>query len=133
MITFEFGEFEFEGVKLKKNEEYPWKNNKEKIKLFNELIEEKNKEQAIRLLKKESIELIHINLSKSAITSTMSIVCAILMALTLSIFTFTQTIILGGIGFLLLFMKYIYERKAKHIFINLKLDIFMINEVLSKT
>ena len=129
MVIFEFDDFVFEGIKFKKEHEYPWSNKTEKTKFYRKLFKERSKEQAIKFVKREAGEDIHINLSRSIIAGAISVACIILMALTLSLFTMFGTFVLACIGFIALFMKYVFEKRAKSNWMSLKLNIYVINKI----
>jgi len=114
-MTITFGNYTFEGLKVRKYESYPWSNNDERADFYTDLSRNStnyNKEKAIRFSEKEASEAIHMNLSRSYVFTSLSILCLVLMATTLSATTIVGTAILGLIGALCLVGKYIFKRKA---------------------
>lgn len=132
MMQFLFDKYEFGGLRVKKCEVYPWTNKKEKMKFFMELIKNNtnyNKEKLFKFLEKETIEQIHINLSKSFIFNAISIFCIILAGIVL--FTsLTTSIILAIFSFVTLFFKYIYRTKANLNLSTMRLTFSLVKEIL---
>ena len=143
MIKFLYDKYEFCGLKFKKCEEYPWENNIEKNEFYSKLYKELtnyNKEKIFRFLEKETSEEIHINLSKSFISSFLSILFLIIAGV---LFTSTVTFTIGIIpwvciciivvnSLLALFLQHVYKKKAKISLSMLKLSYSLINGIFKK-
>jgi len=131
-MTITFDSFAFEGLKLKKYEDYPWGNPKEKQDFYSNLQNEStnyNKEKAIRFSEKEAGEAIHIGLSKSYVFTTLSIFCLVVMALTFSIATFAGTLTLGVLSGLFLLGKFVSRKQAQNSYSNLQMDYNVIEQI----
>jgi hypothetical protein len=77
LYDIEYHEHTFQGLKLSKYEEYPWENETESEAYFKRLLHDKsdvNMRLFIQMQKKESLESIHINLSRKFVASFLAII-----------------------------------------------------------
>ena len=115
MITIEFQEFTFDGLRINKYEEYPWTNKKEKKEFFKELLEGKadyNKDKFKRIVAKELKEGIHLDLSKSYISGICGLIVLGIMVLLAAKVAVTTLIVLGVISLTFILGRYIFRSKA---------------------
>ena len=126
MIKMQFGKFEFDGLRIKRYEKYPWATPEERKTFFGKLQEDGthySKERWIRFSEKEAAELIHVNMSKSYILKALSIFCILVIALSGTV----GTLIFGFIGLFSLLFSYFFKNMARQNWINLQMDYFMSN------
>lgn len=129
MINLNINEFNFKGLKLVSDNNFPWRNKKERSELFDKLYEDLSdvsKEKLKFFIEEELKENIHINLSKYFINDIIQIVFG-LMAF-VGLFLFSWIFVLNTLLISVIFglLKFISHKKAK----NQYQEIFMTKSLL---
>jgi len=103
----------FNGLKLRKTNSYPWKNRREKITYYDDLLGRKDRESYKELSKKETIEEIHIYLSKSFMSEYLSYFLSLVSLLLIYKFHLVEVGVTTLIISLMCILgKFIYRNKA---------------------
>ena len=130
-ITIKFFEYEFDGLKFSKYEEFPWKNKVEREDVYDKLYDEFTEESRFKFKKlseREAKQKIHINLSRHYISKWLAFGLALLTLIFIlgDASTMINNIIIGtsliSMGFALIFF-----RKAKNEYNNIGLGEMMID------
>ncbi|MGA1977982.1 MAG: hypothetical protein ABSG89_09030 [Bacteroidales bacterium] len=114
-LEIEYNEYSFQGLKLRKYEEYPWNNVKEKEIYFKNLLQDKSETSMllyIHMLNKESLESIHVNLSRKFVARYLAVLF-LGISLTMMIIGFALgTYVNSALCLLLLVCNFYFTRKA---------------------
>jgi len=129
---FKFLDLEFSNICINRYEEYPWTNKKEKNAFYEKLIEDASdasKEKTKIFLKKEALELIHINISKAIVYCLSSIIFFIIAMLGSTIFSPWSIVFLCIVTWSFLVAASIKLNRAKKEYISLKFIDTIVNTI----
>jgi len=124
MMTIEFNELTFEGLRVNKYEEFPWNSRSERKEFLKSLVEGKadyNREKYKNILERETKEEIHLDLSRSYVSGIVGLVflgLAVIVATKVMLPAILALVAIAGICAL---GKQAYKRRAKVGYMGLKM------------